>query len=102
MSGEESEHLVVPVKRGNRLEGPRRGKGVPRYGTDGGTEDGDTELHDHLHETRSDSEAGEGETGRGSDHAGASHRRRLAARSLPAHAQGRRDGRGRTNGRAVC
>ena len=29
MGGRESQHLIVPLKRGNQPEGPRQGKGVP-------------------------------------------------------------------------
>ena len=35
--GRESERLIVPMKRGNRPEGPRGGKGVPRRGQGVGT-----------------------------------------------------------------
>ena len=31
MGGRESQHLIVPLKRGNQPEGPRRGKGVPSH-----------------------------------------------------------------------
>ena len=31
MGGRESQHLIVPWKRGNQPEGPRRGKGVPSH-----------------------------------------------------------------------
>ena len=41
--GGESERLVLPVTRGNRPEGPRRGKGAPGHETAGGTDAGDTE-----------------------------------------------------------
>jgi hypothetical protein len=40
--GGESEHLIVPMTRGNRPEGPRRGKGVPGHETVGGKDAGDT------------------------------------------------------------
>ena len=39
----ESERLVLPAKRGNRPEGPRRGKGAPGHETAGGTDARDTE-----------------------------------------------------------
>ena len=39
----DSEHLIVPVKRGNRPEGPRRGKGVPGHEAVGGRDARDTE-----------------------------------------------------------
>src|SRR3954470_11931680 len=41
--GGESEHLILPATRGNRPEGPRRGKGVPGHETVGGKDAGDTE-----------------------------------------------------------
>jgi hypothetical protein len=41
--GGDSEHLIVPATRGNRPEGPRRGKGVPGHETVGGIDAGDTE-----------------------------------------------------------
>ena len=41
--GRESERLVLPATRGNRPEGPRRGKGAPGYETVGGKDAGDTE-----------------------------------------------------------
>ena len=31
MGGRESQHLIVPLKRGNQPEGPRQGKGVPSH-----------------------------------------------------------------------
>ena len=31
MGGRESQHLIVPLKRGNQPEGPRRGKEVPSH-----------------------------------------------------------------------
>ena len=31
MGGRESQHLIVPLQRGNQPEGPRRGKGVPSH-----------------------------------------------------------------------
>ena len=40
----ESERLGVPTTRGNRPEGPRRGKGAPGHETAGGTDARDTEL----------------------------------------------------------
>src|SRR3954469_16371743 len=39
----ESERPILPVTRGNRPEGPRRGKGAPGHETVGGTDAGDTE-----------------------------------------------------------
>lgn len=35
----ESERLIVPLKVGNRPEGPTGGMGAPDYGTAGGTDD---------------------------------------------------------------
>ena len=51
MGDEESEHLIVPMKPGNRPMGPGGGKGVPRHGIDGGKDAGDIGLHQHLDET---------------------------------------------------
>ena len=31
MGGRESQHLIVPLQRGNQPEEPRRGKGVPSH-----------------------------------------------------------------------
>ena len=39
----ESERLIVLMTRGNRPEGPRRGKGVPGHETAGGNDARDTE-----------------------------------------------------------
>jgi hypothetical protein len=39
----ESERLILPAKRGNRPEGPRRGKEAPSHETAGGNDAGDTE-----------------------------------------------------------
>ena len=39
----ESERLILPATRGNRPEGPRRGKGAPGHETAGGNDAGDTE-----------------------------------------------------------
>ena len=41
--GGESERLIVPTTRGNRPEGPRRGKGAPGHETAGGKDARDTE-----------------------------------------------------------
>ena len=41
--GRESERFKVPVTRGNRPEGPRRGKGAPGHETVGGKDARDTE-----------------------------------------------------------
>ena len=56
--GQETEHAVVPTKRGNSPRGPRGGKGVPGHGTGGGKDDGDTEPRDHLNATPPDSRSG--------------------------------------------
>ena len=39
----ESERLILPWTRGNRPEGPRRGKGAPGHETAGGNDARDTE-----------------------------------------------------------
>ena len=54
-----------------------------------------------LNETTADSGAGEGSAGDGVHDARPPHRHRLAARGVPAHAQGRGGGRGRTDGGGV-
>ena len=41
--GRESERPILPVTRGNRPEGPRRGKGASGHETAGGTDARDTE-----------------------------------------------------------
>ena len=41
--GGESERRIVPLKRGNRPEGPRGGKEAPGHETAGGTDARDTE-----------------------------------------------------------
>jgi hypothetical protein len=41
--GRESERLILPVTRGNRPEGPRRGKEAPGHDTAGGNDARDTE-----------------------------------------------------------
>ena len=41
--GWESERFILPLTRGNRPEGPRRGKGAPGHETAGGKDAGDTE-----------------------------------------------------------
>lgn len=43
-----SEHLIVPMKQGNRLAGPCGGKGVPICRTVGGNNAGDIELYKHF------------------------------------------------------
>ena len=61
-SDEESERPVVPRSGGTDPRDPAEGRGCRRaaeYGTAGGNDDGDTELRNHLNETRADSEAGE-------------------------------------------
>ncbi|MDB5351303.1 MAG: hypothetical protein JWN86_2550 [Planctomycetota bacterium] len=42
MGGRESERFIVPMTRGNRPEGPRRGKGTSCHETAGGNDAGDT------------------------------------------------------------
>ena len=71
------------------------GRAAPGHGTAGGKDDGDIEPRNHLNETPADSEAGEEMRERGAHDARAPHRHRLAARGVPAHAQGRRNGRRR-------
>jgi hypothetical protein len=43
MGGWDSERPILPVTRGNRPEGPRRGKGAPGHETAGGTDARDSE-----------------------------------------------------------
>jgi hypothetical protein len=58
--GGESERRIVPWKRGNRPEGPRRGKEAPGHETAGGTDARDTEPCYHLNRTTADSGQGRG------------------------------------------
>ena len=70
MGGRESEHLIVPVKVGNRdRQGPTGGKGMPEGGTDGGKDSWEIQPGECLNETTSDSGAGEEEPGDGDDDA---------------------------------
>ncbi|MFO0616981.1 MAG: reverse transcriptase domain-containing protein [Polyangiaceae bacterium] len=54
-----------------------------------GSDERDSELEQHLHETRSDSENGAGEPRQGHHHTRALRRRRLVARGVPAHSKER-------------
>jgi len=56
MGGEQSECLIVPLKRGNRPKGPCGGKGASGHGTVGGTDDRDFEPDERLNRTATDSE----------------------------------------------
>ena len=56
--GGESERLIVPRTRGNRSEGPRRGKEAPGHEAAGGTDARDSEPCYHLNRTTADSDAG--------------------------------------------
>ena len=73
--------------RGRRVMEPLEGKmaGTPSPGSD-------------LNATTADSGTGEAIAADGVHDAGPPHRHRLAARGVPAHAQGRGGGRGRTDG----
>ena len=53
--GRESERPIVPMKRGNRPEGPRGGKGTPCHDTVGGKHGGCIETRGRVHETTTDS-----------------------------------------------
>src|SRR3569832_1229247 len=85
------------MKRGNRPEGPRGGKGVPGLGSAGGFVVGVSGFFVLLHETWAASEAGEGSAWLGAHDARAPNRHRVAARGVPAYPQGRRGGRGRAD-----
>src|SRR5215469_2883377 len=100
--GRKSECLIVPMKRGNRPEGPRGGKGAPEHGHVRGKDGGDIGLHNRINETRADSEAGARDAAGGIDDACSAHRYRLAARGVSAHAQGRSHRRGPTDGPRLC
>ncbi len=86
--GRESEHRVVPVKRGNSPRGPRGGKAVPDCGSVGGNDGRDIGLGSHLNATPTGSGAGEGDAASGAHDAGPSQRPRPAPRSVSSHAQG--------------
>jgi hypothetical protein len=70
------------------------GRGHRNTGTFEGKDDGDIGLHNRINETRADSKAGARDTAGGIDNARPSHRHRLAARGVSAHAQGRSHRRG--------
>src|SRR6266545_2666593 len=56
--GRESEHSIVPAKRGNAASGPRGGKGVPSHGIVGGKHAGCFGTRSRVNETTTDSTAG--------------------------------------------
>src|SRR5438094_9387069 len=85
------------MKRGNRPKGPRGGKGLPGTRTEGGNDDGDTKLREHLNETRSDSDSGEAEAGDGAYVALSSHRSGVASRGVPTYAKRRCERHRRTD-----
>ena len=64
----ESERPILPWTRGNRPEGPRRGKGAPGRETAGGTDARDTAPCYHLNTTTADSVAGPWPRGHGRIH----------------------------------
>jgi hypothetical protein len=78
---------------GVKFPGPTRrpcgGKGAPGHGHVRGKYGGDIALHNRINETRADSKTGARDAAGGIDHARPSHRHRLAARGLSAHAQRR-------------
>ncbi len=69
--------------------GPAGGKGAPRRGIARGKDGRDPELDNRLYETRADSGTCEGESGDGVHDARAPPRRRVDARGVPPHAEGR-------------
>src|SRR5437667_211185 len=54
----ESEHSIVPRKRGNVASEPRGGKGVPSHGTVGGKHAGCVGTRSRVNETTTDSRTG--------------------------------------------
>ena len=89
------------VTPGNRPEGPGGAKGGVGAWTVGGKDGRDTELGEHLNETAAGSEIGARRAGAGVHDACSSPGPRVDARGLPAYAQRRRTGRGRTDRGAV-
>src|SRR5262249_56283146 len=77
--GRESEHSIVPGKRGNAASGPRGGKGVPNHGTVGGKHGGCLGTRSRVNETTTDSTTGEARPAEGILRAGAPHPTSLAA-----------------------
>ena len=101
MSGRESERPIVPTKRGNSTEGPRGGKGTPFQTTVGGKHGGCIGTRGRVHETTTDSGTRSAKPGDGIHVPGLLHRHRLAPGGVPAYAQGRGGGRGRTERRGL-
>ena len=74
---------MVPRKPGNQCHwDPVEGRGEPEHGTVGGQDDGNTESPGHLHETATDSRAGETRAEAGAHHTRPSHRHRVSSRSV--------------------
>src|SRR5688572_14884112 len=79
---------------GTDPRGPAEQRAAPGgVGTTRRNEGRDTELTNHLNETRAGSRTGEDDEGEAPDDAGPSHRCGLAARGIPEDAEGRSHGR---------
>ncbi len=102
MSGRESERPIVATKWGNSTEGPHGAKGTPFQTTVGGKHGGCIGTRGRVHETTTDSGTRSAKPGDGIHVPGLLHRHRLDARGVPAYAQGRGGGRGRTERRGLC
>src|SRR5262249_58693405 len=72
--GRESEHSIVPGKRGNAASGPRGGKGVPNHGTVGGKHGGGLGTRAPGNEKTTENKTGEARPPTGALHAGATPR----------------------------
>src|SRR5713226_7273803 len=79
-----------------------RYKGAPDCGASERNDGGHTKARNHLNETADDSSTGAASPGDELHLPQPLHRPGLAARSLSAHAQGRRSRRGQPDGRGLC
>ncbi len=90
------------MKSGNSPHGdPAEGSGGSGYGAFGGTDDRNIGTGTHLNTTTEAGGAGTARPAAGTDDDRAPHRLGVAARGLPAYAQGRRGGSGRRDGGTV-
>ena len=96
--GEESECLIVPAKRGNRVHEPRGGKGAPTDRPVGGNDGQHAEVGLRLTETTTDSRAGRTSAGDGVHEPGSLHRHGVSPSGVRRDAKGRGRRTGRTNG----
>ena len=100
--GEKSESADGTGEVGEPAPGdPAEGSGGPGCGAFGGKDGRTAEFGEHLNATRKAGGTGSDRAEAGTDDGGAPRRHGVAARGLPAHAQGRRGGCGRRDGGAV-